>query len=136
MTISIIWYPILFCLYLCSPISLRKLFVLITYLWMSTFIWKLCRLIVVGEIKQKLHITLMLRFFGTPCTWYLTLSIWFCVFDTLYLILYIWYLRVQVFFPSRFPQRWYIGVASGFQRCLKVVSQVIQWIFKSVSLSF
>ena len=66
----IIWYPVLFCLYLSSPILLRKLIVLKTYLWMLPFIWnmsRLYRLIVAWEIKQKLHKILMLRFFGTPC---------------------------------------------------------------------
>ena len=61
----IIWYPVLFCLYLISPILLRKLIVLKTYLWMLPFIWN--RLIVAWEIKQKLHKILMLRFFETPC---------------------------------------------------------------------
>ena len=66
MTILIIWYPVLFCLYLSSPILLRKLIVLKTYLWMLPFIWnmsRLYRLIVAWEIKQKLHKILMLRFF-------------------------------------------------------------------------
>ena len=71
MTFLIIWYQVLFCLYLSSPISLRKLIVLKTYLWTSPLFWdisELSRLIAVGEIKQKLHKTLWCVFFETPCT--------------------------------------------------------------------
>ena len=62
--------PVLFCLYLSSPISLRKLIVLKTNLWMSPSIWDmshLSRLIATGKIKQKLHKTLWCVFFETPC---------------------------------------------------------------------
>ena len=61
-TILIIWYPVLFFLYLSSPILLIKLFVLKTYLWMSRSIWdmsQLSRIIVVAKIKQKLHISVI-----------------------------------------------------------------------------
>ena len=34
-----IWYPVLFCLYLGSPTSHRRLLVLKTYLWIYPFIW-------------------------------------------------------------------------------------------------
>ena len=72
------------------PISPRKLFVLITYLWMSPFISnmsQLCRLIVVGEIKPKLHKTLMLRFF----------------WDTLHFILFYFILFYFILFFSLIP---------------------------------
>ena len=54
-SILLIWYPILFCLYLSSPISYRKLLVLKTKLWMSPFKWNMSqpsRMSVTGDIKQ------------------------------------------------------------------------------------
>ena len=61
-----IWYPILFCSYLGSPIWHRKLIVLETKLWMSPFKWNMyqpSRMLVAGDIKQKAAA----HFFWTLC---------------------------------------------------------------------
>ena len=51
-----IWYPILYYLYLSSLISYRKLFILQTELWISSFKWIMSQPsnLVAREIKQKL----------------------------------------------------------------------------------
>ena len=61
-----IWYSILFCLYLSSLISYRKVFVLQTELWIPPFKWIMSqpsRVFMTREIKQKLRYI----FLWTPC---------------------------------------------------------------------
>ena len=83
-----IWYPILFCSYLGSLISYRNVFVLQTEQWIPPFKLNMSQpssMFVVGDIIQ----TILDAFFWD--TLYLILNIWYSLSDTQYTILFIWY---------------------------------------------